>query len=236
MRGCVEFHKELGKTGAGLKYEELTVGSKSKNLVGMFTRCSFLSRRSCMRPVPLDESILSKYIFYSILNAHQLCRSTFPPLSDDFTQKNPWYPAFHTWWHEIPTYNLIGMQNSSTGSADEDADFLTSLYSTGDRSEENSKGDDSSQPDDEVQTPSNKSCPSHEDVISELASDAATKTNPGSRGVSVDDSGLKTPSDDEEDVKVQVLPIYLYSGVLSPNILSIDMSWCDCHGIQGILG
>jgi hypothetical protein len=102
------------------------------------------------------------------------------------------------------------VQNSSTGSADEDVSLLTSLYSGGGRSD---KGNESDESDGEAETPSDKSHPSLEYATSEPASDAAIKTNPTSRAVSED---VTTLSDDKEDVKPQVLPIcFSYSSLMS---------------------
>jgi hypothetical protein len=92
------------------------------------------------------------------------------------------------------------VQNSSTGTTDEDVSLLTSLYSGG----QSDKGNESDESDDEAETPSDKSHPSLECATSKPASDAAIKTNPTSQAVSED---VTTLSDDKEDVKPQVLPI-----------------------------
>ena len=89
----VKFHEVLGKTGAGLKYEELTVSSKSKNLVGVFA-CSVLIILviSYLKGLPLPRWFYAK-------KTHGILHSTLGGAS----------------------YNPIGVQNSGTGSTDDKA-------------------------------------------------------------------------------------------------------------------
>src|SRR5260370_41773362 len=49
------------------------------------------------------------------------------PHTAAFEIKNPWYPAFHGFWHEHLTYNPIGDKNSSMLTSQECVDGLEEL-------------------------------------------------------------------------------------------------------------